>query len=236
MIYFHHFHKAAGTSIVNYLAKEYDLPKAHVNGNPVDKNGFCIEFWNFHPDCLKSYMESEMAEGVELFVSEWGITNSSIIRLLGGKAVTVLREPVERLWSNYCFDVLNKYFFGGFDHYVRNPAIPYQRGDYYSYELMTSMARQSLTCSGPKDIASFAEFLVESFDEILYLKRGELVKVKDANIIDVSELRKENSSSWYRSLRTLRPKPRMSDHDKEVALSCCKLDIELVHHLKSITL
>lgn len=109
LIWFQHFHKAGGTSIVE-LAKrngERLYPKNH-NGNPVGKDGEIIKLWKFSEEELNDFIDECEALGVSFLSTEWGMPNvfclasDSRVRL-----IACIRSPLDRYISNYYFDIYN---------------------------------------------------------------------------------------------------------------------------------
>jgi hypothetical protein len=230
-IYFHHFHKAAGTSIVNHLSGQYKLPSLNKNGNPIDEQGNFIELWNMGESDVNCYIDRESDNGVSLFVTEWGVPNLSIIKSKGVKMVILLREPEERLWSNYCYDISNRYFSGDLSHYIANPSIPYQRGDYYSMELETSICKFSLQQYIRMTEKDLYKYLFATFDEIILLRKGRFLKVKNADICVIDDLPRKNRTSSWRALLRFRRFPKKSEKESELIKKVCERDLALFNYL-----
>ncbi|MBF0452929.1 MAG: hypothetical protein HQK75_19670 [Candidatus Magnetomorum sp.] len=58
LIWFQHFHKAAGTSIVDLARTNNEVFWSnHENGNPKDSNGNFIELWNYSQYMLKQFID-----------------------------------------------------------------------------------------------------------------------------------------------------------------------------------
>jgi len=117
LIWFQHFHKSAGTLIVN-LAKENDevLFKNNANGNPLDENGKRLELWNYNSKELIDFIDQCEREGVTFVATEHG---SPDFRLLSEDdrvfLLTSLREPLSRAISNF-----NHAYFAG---YTESPSL-----------------------------------------------------------------------------------------------------------------
>lgn len=111
LIWFQHFHKAAGTSIVNLAeANQETLYPNHDNGNPVDEQGETIPLWKFSERELTEFVDSCERMGVTFVANEWEAVNFEL--LANDPRVTVitcLRDPLKRLLSNFYFDYWSGY-------------------------------------------------------------------------------------------------------------------------------
>lgn len=111
LIWFQHFHKAAGTSIVNLakLNQEVLYPN-HDNGNPLDENGQTIPLWNYSDSELTQFIEHCEEMGVTFVANEWESVNFELLandpRVF---VITCFRDPLKRLLSNFYFDYWSGY-------------------------------------------------------------------------------------------------------------------------------
>lgn len=233
MLYFHHFHKAAGTCIVDYLTKTHAPVAQHKNGNPVDGEGFCVELWKYCPEQLSEFLDRTHSSGATLIVTEWGIANAEVFRNKGYTTLTVLRDPLERLISNYRFDYIYHNFTGSFANYITNPAIPYQRADYYSVELSQRLLRDRT--NSPMSAEHLAKWLHGSFDEILYLEGGHFRKIKDQHIVDVQQLEQKNAIGLLTKVRQFRSAPSISSSELRLARNRADPDYAVLDYLVRYT-
>ncbi|MEM9805444.1 MAG: hypothetical protein AAF959_09190 [Cyanobacteria bacterium P01_D01_bin.56] len=111
LIWFQHFHKAAGTSIVNLakLNQEVLYPN-HDNGNPLDENGQIIPLWDYSDSELTQFIDRCEDMGVTFVANEWEAVNFELLandpRVF---IITCFRDPLKRLLSNFYFDYWSGY-------------------------------------------------------------------------------------------------------------------------------
>tara|TARA_R110001599_G_scaffold2925_1_gene16439 strand:- start:13689 stop:14399 length:711 start_codon:yes stop_codon:yes gene_type:complete len=233
MIYFHHFHKSAGSAAVKHLSSKLTLPDNHVNGNMIDQNNHCIEFWNYDKNRLNSFLETFLASGNTLLIAEWGIPNLELIKSYGFKTITIIREPKERLWSNYCFDVSNKNYYGSLYNYIRNPVVPYSRRDYYNYE-----ARQAISKHYPVDQRTISplQYFLSGFDEIITLENGIFSKSKNnTSALDFSLMPRSNVTKKSRLRSLIKKTPKLTTSEATHLENECEDDIQLYESIKKYT-
>ncbi len=107
LIWFIHFHKAGGTSIVDLAQanRERFWPR-HLNGNPVDDQGQQIKLWKYSDRELRHFIDQCQNRQVTFVATEWAMPN---LRVLGHdrriKLITCLRDPLARYVSNFYFDL-----------------------------------------------------------------------------------------------------------------------------------
>jgi len=105
LIWFHHFHKAAGSSIVKTALanKEKPFPK-HENGNPCDEHGELLPLENYNSQELRSFIDSCEQMGVTFVACEWDVVNYSILEKDPRVTlITCIRSPLHRFLSNYYY-------------------------------------------------------------------------------------------------------------------------------------
>lgn len=111
LIWFQHFHKAAGTSIINLaeLNNERFWPD-HKNGNPTDSKGNLIELWKYSEDKLEQFVDRCEAENITFVATEWGLPHiTTLARDARVKLITCLRNPLSRFISNFYYDLYYGY-------------------------------------------------------------------------------------------------------------------------------
>jgi hypothetical protein len=139
LIVFVHFHKAGGTTIVNAArANEETMPRYHQNANPYTADGKPIRFWEFSDIGLFRYLDNEIEQGTTFLACEWGIPD---LRVLANHPkvviVTLLREPISRILSNFRYDYLNGYTGHKDVHsYVDDHIALHTMSNYYSRMLL----------------------------------------------------------------------------------------------------
>ncbi|GHA20359.1 hypothetical protein GCM10008090_32980 [Arenicella chitinivorans] len=111
LVWFQHFHKAAGSSIVE-LAKmngEQFWPN-HNNGNPLDDSGNELELWEYSNQELASFVDLCEQKGVTFVATEWGAPDIEYLASDNRVVlVTCIRAPLERYVSNFYYDLHNGY-------------------------------------------------------------------------------------------------------------------------------
>ncbi|MEM9219985.1 MAG: hypothetical protein AAGD25_37365 [Cyanobacteria bacterium P01_F01_bin.150] len=111
LIWFQHFHKAAGTSIVKlaHANEEVLYPRNH-NGNPLDAEGNEIPLWTFSNTELRQFIDECEELGVTFVANEWEAVDFEYLaqdpRVV---LITCLRDPLERFVSNFYFDYWSGY-------------------------------------------------------------------------------------------------------------------------------
>jgi hypothetical protein len=105
LVWFQHFHKAGGTSVVRLaeLNGEHLYPH-HMNGNPHASNGRLIELWKLDERELTRFVDSCEQKDVTFVSTEWGLPLTEVLRNdRRVTTVTCLREPLQRFISNYYY-------------------------------------------------------------------------------------------------------------------------------------
>jgi len=121
LVWFQHFHKAAGTSIIELARRngERFYPR-HENGNPVGGDGRPLALWRLPAAALSAFVDDCQRQGVSFVATEWGVpaleTLADDPRVV---LVTCLRHPLQRLISNYYYDL-----YGGYTAARRLDAYP----------------------------------------------------------------------------------------------------------------
>ena len=134
LIWFQHFHKAAGTTIVEYaIINNEKLYPNHLNGNPVEKDGTLINLHTFSPEKLTMFIDECEKNGITFVATEWSapdldtLANDPRVVL-----ITCFRDPLKRLVSNFYFDL-----YGSFtqstklENYVNSKNLTYTMDNYY---------------------------------------------------------------------------------------------------------
>ena len=113
MIVFFHFHKCAGTSVVDSaVAAGLTLPPSHENGHPKDEYGAFIEFDNITFERLSSLFQTWLNHGVQFVALEWSFPPIELLVQISGLTLcTVIRDPFARMISNFKMDVAHNWLF-----------------------------------------------------------------------------------------------------------------------------
>jgi hypothetical protein len=171
-VWFQHFHKAAGTSLVNLALANGEVPwPAHRNGNPLDVDGKELRLWEYSPSQLRDFVDECQRRGVTFVATEWGSPDTQALAIDSRVALmTCLRDPLDRFVSNYYFDLYAGYtrardLRSFMDSRPRDFVMP----DYYCRVL----ARCNMH-PGPVDVdqEARARAALSRFDCVLLLGRG----------------------------------------------------------------
>jgi hypothetical protein len=171
LIWFMHFHKCAGTSIVHLFKKNgYKLYENNANGNPLDENSDVIELWKYDQLELSSFIDRCHGSGVGFVATEWGVPD---IDFLSSREdivlVTVLRDPYARFVSNFRFDVKNGFTDStDFNSYLNNGDGLYTADNYYTRMLSSKGCGESLSSS---DLDTSVAML-KKFDHVATVEKG----------------------------------------------------------------
>lgn len=107
LVWFQHFHKAAGSSIVALAqANGERCYHSHKNGNPVGADGTLLKLWDYTNEELVNFVNTCEQDGITFIATEWGLPNLSV--LAGNPRVTLItcmRNPIDRFVSNFYFDL-----------------------------------------------------------------------------------------------------------------------------------
>ena len=106
VLWFHHFHKAGGSSVVTAARRGGWRPhRPHGNGNPMSPEGETLPIWEMDEAALGGWLRAVRRRGVNFIACEWGFPQAALDltrpRLF---RAAVLRDPVERVISSYVFD------------------------------------------------------------------------------------------------------------------------------------
>ncbi len=203
LIWFQHFHKAAGTSIIEIArANGETFYPNHLNGNPLDKDGDEIKLWEYSKDDLIAFIDQCQAMGVTLVSTEWGLPNIEV--LSNDKRVviiTCLREPLARFKSNFLFDLHNGFTPArSLETYISSRQRTITMPNYYCRILSYKNNEPSMVIE--KDYLLARENL-NKFDFVMHLHDGmsKLIKFMKWNNTDTPHLNKTKQS--YRTLISL---------------------------------
>ena len=109
LIWFQHFHKAGGTSIVDMAKINGEkLWPINCNGNPLGRNDELIKLWEYDGNDLTAFIDECETLEVTFIATEWGLPSLDIIKSDSRVTlITCLRSPLNRYVSNFYFDLHN---------------------------------------------------------------------------------------------------------------------------------
>lgn len=109
LIWFQHFHKAGGTSLIDAAQScGWQLYHPNLNGNPVFKNESFIPIWDWDSTALQDWLMNQCQNGVNFLCCEYGFSKAVFdIQDLHILKLSIMRQPKERLISNYLYDLKN---------------------------------------------------------------------------------------------------------------------------------
>ena len=138
LIWFQHFHKAGGTSIVNLAKKNGETFFPHSrNGNPFDNSGFPIRIWELSEKEINSFIDYCKAEGISFIATEFGCPSfDAVSKRDDTLSISLLRDPLKRIVSNYEYDIhLGAVPLMSLSTYIRTSHLNHARPNYYAYML-----------------------------------------------------------------------------------------------------
>lgn len=106
-MWFQHFHKAAGSSIVEIAQRNGErCYPCHANGNPMGADGRPLPLWEYTAGELLCFVDECESLGVTFVATEWGLPDITALsqdtRVL---LLACLRHPLDRYVSNFYFDL-----------------------------------------------------------------------------------------------------------------------------------
>ena len=135
LIWFQHFHKAAGTTIVELAQKNKEVFwPVHENGNPVVTYNNFIKLWKYSEDGLNAFVDLCEEKGVTFVATEWGLP---ILDVLAKNPrvtlITCLRNPIDRFVSNFYYDLYNEFTMAKkINEYINSSKSAFTMFNYYT--------------------------------------------------------------------------------------------------------
>jgi len=239
LIVFLHFKKAAGSFIVkNFLNNGFKLHNPNKNGNPYNKRGEEVEFWNYSKKEFDRWINKIKKNRVNFIACEWNFFKPPIDNYSGIHLITCLRDPYNRLISNYKFDVMNygksNYKYKNIKNYVNNAVEParsftFNKPNYYIR--MPNYYIRMLCGLGdkPDEIITenhleYAKKVLEKFHTIVILEIPESFNLLKRYLYTISK-NKINKSHG---------KVNIPPDFKKLFIKENKLDYELYNYAKSL--
>jgi hypothetical protein len=125
-----------GTSIVQLARKQpLKLYPYEANGNPHDSiTGHHLEIWNYSPSKLAAFLQYCREQNVEMICTEYGLPP---INYIPDDIIlfTVIRNPFDRLISNYLYDKREGHTKLTLEEYYTNVGPDYTSANFYLYSL-----------------------------------------------------------------------------------------------------
>lgn len=160
LVWFQHFHKAGGSSVISTAAQngEQFFPR-HRNANPVDTDGWEIPIWRMDSKGQSAFVDYCEDAGVTFIATEWGAQDYVALRDDPRVfSLTLLRDPWDRLVSNYKFDLARGHTPAvPIHHYFPHHSLAFRQPEYLvrslaagrglakgSQEKMVAVARDNL--------------------------------------------------------------------------------------------
>lgn len=219
-VYFHHFHKCAGTSVIKWLDKNFPTHINNINGNELDELGVAVPLHLLKVEELEEYFIQR--KECSWLAYEWGLPDLAVTNK-HRYTVTVIREPRERLISNYRFDYTNKATSLKFSEYVSNVGIPFWYHNFYKAEFL----RERNIFEEFNEGKDLSKCVYDNFHEIWLLEKGEFKKVKGEGVLENAFARLEKHNSKRKSFFR---EPKFDVDIQEL----CNEDVSLYQEIKNI--
>lgn len=140
LVWYLHFHKAGGSSLVQLASVNGEnLYPINGNGNPRDANGKDVRTWEMSKEGLDWFIDDALKSGVSFVASEWGVPDLEVLAAREDVVtVCIVRDPVSRIISNFKFDFYRPFESSSrsiaeyTDHYI----VPWTHSNYYTRMLL----------------------------------------------------------------------------------------------------
>lgn len=111
LVWFQHFHKAGGTSIIEAARSAgYRFFEPNINGNPMESLKTPIPLWDLDKKELSEWLTHQGEKGVNFICAEFGFSHAVFdITTPSLKRIASIRRPKDRLISNFIYDVAEGY-------------------------------------------------------------------------------------------------------------------------------
>lgn len=155
LVWFHHMHKAGGTSVVELArANGMTLYPREANGNPLHESGEVIPLWEMPPDELRDWIHSCRDSGVNFVATEWGMPDMRVLKAMREVfTVVILRRPIDRFLSNFNYSSLYSFTDATDprDYAARGPL--FARPNYYTRMLSRTLDPEARVAQEHYEIA-----------------------------------------------------------------------------------
>tara|TARA_Y100001958_G_C21154617_1_gene489935 strand:- start:403 stop:1125 length:723 start_codon:yes stop_codon:yes gene_type:complete len=112
MIIFLHFHKAAGSTIVQILKRKKKFFEPNKNGNPAYKISYnksvTIDYWSRNKEDINVWINKQRCIGVEVMCLEWNFFNPHNFISDNISYIVCFRDPLKRFYSCLNFESIRK--------------------------------------------------------------------------------------------------------------------------------
>lgn len=228
---FAHLRKCAGTSVIRAAVRAgVRLPPGHVNGHLPDAAGHALGGLDrLPPDEFRGILGGLRAAGVELMAIEWDFPRFELFPTdLGLRFFTIFRDPVERLVSNYAYDVTMDYTPAtSIWEWMERPAI-WTRGDYFVRFFCALRAEEEVT----PDHVDEAYGVLSTHFRFAFLQ-DDLTAFLNRDVgLPVGTLPRANKTSALRRFLR-RDRLRLTRSDRERLRALNGMDYRLYDRLKS---
>ncbi|MFL9992600.1 hypothetical protein PQR34_15430 [Paraburkholderia sediminicola] len=175
MILFFHFHKAAGTTVIDAArSMGLRLPASHQNGHPLEDDGSPVVLAGKSRADVHAYFARIKSQGVQFMALEWDLPQFEyLVDIEDLKMCTVLRDPFKRAVSNFKMDSSNDWLYGrvfDFEDYF-DSSVQHRSNNYYVRSICGLYGRDAEI--GPKHIAYCKKFM-EAMDVACCLETNDL--------------------------------------------------------------
>ncbi len=241
LVWFQHLHKAAGTYVIRRaMANGEILYPKHENGNPCNEEGV-IPLWEMDSNQLTDFIDNCEKKGVTFVATEWGGPDfSTLAKDPRVSLLTCLRDPINRLVSNYNYD--HYWMWTNSSNYTQyiNEGNLYSSPEYYTrifsrnHDLAKKIETSDLELA-KKNITLFdniiiAETGMDALDDLGWNKESDTThptfgsKVRAFHLL--RKFRLKRLINYLRKVKHMPPED-LAIHDKN------KLDISLYNSLKN---
>jgi hypothetical protein len=229
MFVFAHLHKCAGTSVVKAAESAgVLLPPGHVNGHPPGEGGHALAgLSRMSPVRVDGVLRPLARSGVQLVALEWDFPAFNKFPTdLDLQFFTIFRDPVERVLSNYAFDVtMTPSRARNLREWMEHPVI-WTQPNYYCRFFSGLVFRQAVKPSHVDKVAETlaAHFKVAFFgDDLLHFLAHDVG-------LPISSLPKANKVSAWRKVLN-RSRLRISPGERAQLREMNALDYQLYNTL-----
>ena len=172
IIWFQHFHKAAGSSVVAAarLNGERFWP-SHINGNPTNSAGEQLTLSSYSKDQLSKFITQCKELGVTFIATEWALPQLDALKQDDSTIiVTVVRDPLARFVSNFYYDLHNGYTTArSIQTYVNSSSRTFTMDNYYC-RILAKLDNRNSTVTR-REFETAKETLAK-FDTVVSLEHG----------------------------------------------------------------
>ena len=201
-VFFFHFHKVAGTSVVSAAERGgHRVAYRDRNGNVFDcRTGHDLLYSGRKREDIKNILKYEFERGATFIAAEWDFPPIDVIREIPSVSIiTVLRDPTARALSNYRYEAIygrpttNTNSFT--DYWDRNQLF---RSDNYYTRMLNNLSCEDVI--EPNHVAS-AIFQLQQLDAVAILEKNNLSTVFGK--FGIGEVGRENVSAPTEDLKKM---------------------------------